>query len=213
MQTAVWVAVCLSMIGLARAADVTNVARKRIQLGPQELGAALQKFGELEGLHIVFLSEDVQNRHTSGVSGSLTYAEALEQLLRGTDLTYRFLETLTVMILPASGMPGAPVEPKSASGSEDDARKGIVASIDAGTPARQVTITAARQSDAQQLEYFRLLSAMSRSEYKRLVKTLPFVDVGTVHFPGGKGPEGRLPLGQHIQAGGVDGLVVWRVSI
>jgi iron complex outermembrane recepter protein len=101
MRIAVWVAIGLWMIGVARADDLLET-RKSIQIPPGELRVALQALGEVEGLHVVFLSEDVERRNTSGVSGSLTYPEALQQLLRGTDLTFRFFDAQTVMILPVN---------------------------------------------------------------------------------------------------------------
>jgi hypothetical protein len=189
MRAAVLVAISLLMSVSARATDKVDTTRKSIQIPPQNLRVALQTLGEVEGLYMVFLSEDVQNWNTEGVSGSLTRAEALEQLLRGTDLTYRFLEAHTVMILPAS--------------------KSDLASADPGLRVGQVTITA--PAEAQQVEYFRLLAAMSKEEYRHVAKTLPFVDTGIVTFPGGQGPEQRLPLGEYIQSAGVAGLVLWRV--
>jgi hypothetical protein len=142
------------------------------------------------------------------VSGSLPPVEALEQILRGTGLTYRFLEAHTVMILPAGLAPGASIEHNSASGSGDNTDKGVSAPVDARARVPQVTVTATKLSDAQTLEYFRLLAAMSRSDYRRLVKTLEFVDFGPVTFRGF-----HLPLGQHRQSADVDGIVLSRVFI
>lgn len=200
MRTAIWVALGLCMIGSARADDLLET-RKSIQIPPEELGLALQTLGDIEGLHVVFLSEDVAQHETNGVSGSLTYPEALQQLLRGTDLTFRFFDAQTVMILPINAAQGAPVEPKSA----------VVASTDTAAQMPQVIITAAGQSDVKQLEYYRLLAAMSRADYERIAKTLPFVESGIVKFPAAEGPDRRMKLGQHIQSAGLDGMVLWRV--
>jgi hypothetical protein len=210
MRIAVWVAIGLWMIGVARADDLLET-RKSIQIPPGELRVALQALGEVEGLHVVFLSEDVEKRNTSGVSGSLTYPEALQQLLRGTDLTFRFFDAQTVMILPVNAAQDAPVEPHSTAGSEDEAGKVVVASTDTAKQMPQVTIIAARQADVKQLEYYRLLAAMSRSDYKRIAKTLPFAESGMVKFPAAEGPDRRMKLGQHIQSAGLDGMVLWRV--
>jgi hypothetical protein len=210
MRIAVWVAIGLWMIGVARADDLLET-RKSIQIPPGELRVALQALGEVEGLHVVFLSEDVEKRNTFGVSGSLTYPEALQQLLRGTDLTFRFFDAQTVMILPVNAAQGAPVEPHSTAGSEDEAGKVVVASTDTAKQMPQVTITTARQADVKQLEYYRLLAAMSRSDYKRIAKTLPFAESGMVKFPAAEGPDRRMKLGQHIQSAGLDGMVLWRV--
>jgi len=206
----VWVAIGLWMIGAARADDLLET-RKPIQIPPEGLQVALQTLGEIEGVHVVFFSEDVEKRNTNGASGSLTYAEALAQLLQGTDLTFRFFDPQTVMILRISAAQGAPGEPKSASGSGDESGKVVVASMDVATQLPLVTITATRPSDLRQLEYYRLLSAMSRSDYKRIAKTLPFVESGIVKFPAADGPDRRMKLGQHIQSAGLDGMVLWRV--
>jgi len=211
MRVAVWIAVGLVMIGSARADDLLET-RKSIQIPPEELGLALQALGDLEGLHVVFLSEDVAKHNTNGASGSLTYPEALEQLLRGTDLTFRFFDAQTVMILPINAALGARGEPKSVLGSsEGSGEKVIVAATDTVRQMPQVTITASRQSDAKQLEYYRLLAATSRSDYNRIAKTLPFVESGIVKFPAAEGPDRRMKLGQHIQSAALDGMVLWRV--
>lgn len=203
MRTAVWVAVCLFMIGLARADDLLET-RKSIQIPAGELRLALERLGDIEGLHVVFLSEDVEKHNTDGVSGNFTYPEALQQLLRGTDLTFRFFDAQTVMILPI----GAAQSPAAETG------KVVVAATDSNDALKQmplVTITAPRQSDVKQLEYYRLLAAMSRSDYQRIAKTLPFVESGIVKFPAAEGPDRRMKLGQHIQSAGLDGMVLWRV--
>jgi len=74
MRVAAIVAIGLSMIGSTRAEDAT---RRPIQIGPQDLRPALQTYARLERLHVLFLSEDVQNRKTEGVSGTVTNAESL----------------------------------------------------------------------------------------------------------------------------------------
>jgi len=210
MRAVVWVAVGLWMIGVARADDALET-RKPIQIPPEELGLALQTLGDIEGLHVVFLSEDVARHGTNGVSGTLTYPEALQQLLRGTDLTFRFFDAQTVMILPINAAQGVPAESTPPSASEGAAGKVVVAATDTAKQMPQVTITAARQSDGKQLEYYRLLAALSRPDYQRIAKTLPFVEAGMVKFPAADGPERRMRLGQHIQSAGLDGVVLWRV--
>jgi hypothetical protein len=192
-RAAVLAAVGLLMTGSARADNTPDLTQKSIQIPPEALGVALQKFGEIEKLHMVFLTEDVEHRNTNGVSGSLAPVEALDQILRGTGLTYLFLEEQTVMILPV----GLAAETSD---------KGVSAPVNARAHVPQVTVTTTNLSDAQTLEYFRLLAAMSRSDYRRIVKTLEFVDSGTVTFR-----SFYLPFGRHRQSAGVDGIVLSRV--
>jgi hypothetical protein len=216
MRTAVLMAISLSMIGAAGAGEMANARRKPIQIPAQQLGLALQRLEAVERLHVVFLSDDVANRDTFGASGNLTCAEALEQLLRGTDLTYGFLEANTVIILPVTPERGMPTNPSSMSGPGNGTGKGRAA-VDGEARADLVTITSERPTDAQLLEYFRGLAATSRVEYKRLAKTLPFVDSGTVRFPDAmtseRGPDRHVPLGWYWQSGAVAGIAVARVFL
>lgn len=210
MCAAVWAAISCLLIQSARAEDAVDMRRKLIQIPPEELRLALPKLGEIEGLKIVFLSEDVGNRTTYGVSGNFTSPEALEQLLRGTSLTYRFLELSTVMILPAAEGQGALADHRSDGRSQDDAPSSA-APAGPGFRLAQVTVTAARPSDAEQLEYFRRLDGMSREKYKQLVHSIPFTDPWIVKFPGTEGTRRRLTLGQHTQSANVNGITVARV--
>jgi len=213
MRAIALVSIGLSTIASAQVRDASDMSRKSIEIQPEELRAALATFGEVEDLHMVFLPDDVRNQNTSGVSGSLTYAEALGQLLRGTDLTYRFLEPHTVMILPASLAQAGPVEPSSASGSGDNKGEGIGGPAGPGFRMAQVTLTATKPSEAQQLEYFRLLAAMPRPDYEHRAQTLPFVDRVTIRFPGIGATrwEPHLRLGTRKQSATVDGIVLSRV--
>jgi hypothetical protein len=216
MRTTVLMAIGLSMIGAVWASDMADAKRRPIQIPAQQLSAALRTLDAIEHIHVIFLSEDVAKLDTYGASGNLTCAEALEQLLRGTDLTYGFLEARTVMILPATSARGLPADSSSISGPGNNTGKDL-ASLGGRARADLVTITAERPSDAQQLEYFRALAATSRAEYKLLAKTLPFADSGTVRFPDAmtseRGPDRHVPLGWYIQSGAVDGITVARVFL
>jgi len=104
-------AVCLSIIGLAAGADAQASIRKATHIPPQRLDRALQELAQQRGLVVVYRSEVVAGRETSGASGELTSDEALAQLLAGTDLTYRYVDETTVTIVPAAGS-SAPTAPK-----------------------------------------------------------------------------------------------------
>jgi hypothetical protein len=210
VRAAVWAAMSCWLIGSARAQDAVDMKHKLIQIPPEALRLALPELGEIEGLNIVFLSEDLGNKNTSGVSGNFSFPEALEHLLRGTSLTYRFLEPRTVMILPAAEAHGLLADHTLDRRSPDDAGSSA-ALVGSGSRLAQVTVTAARPSDSEQLESFRRLDAMSREEYKKLVQSLPFTDSVTVKFPGTEAQGHRLTLGQHTQSASIDGITVTRV--
>jgi hypothetical protein len=202
MRAVAITAMGLSIIGTTLAVDAT---RRPIEIGPQELRPALQTYARLEHLHVLFLSEDVQNRKTEGVSGNLTNAEALEELLRGTHLTYQPLGDGSIMILPARADGAWKAESEVLAGNAIDL---------AGTSTRrsQVTITAPSAEDGQQLESFRELGNLSRDEYKRLAPSLPFEKSVKIRFPGQvEYYQHRTPLGTHVQSASADGLVVSRI--
>jgi outer membrane receptor protein involved in Fe transport len=92
-----------SVESAAAEADLSNKATIRIPA--QRLGAALQTLSTQRAVNVVFLSEDVEDRRTKGVLGSLTVDEALKQLLNGTGLTYQYIGDETVSILPLATAP------------------------------------------------------------------------------------------------------------
>jgi outer membrane receptor protein involved in Fe transport len=101
-------------------------------LGPMEtyvppdvnLGDALRDLARMRHLQIVYVSAQAHNLQTHGAAGILSATEALEQLLQGTGLEFKFLDAETVEILPQpSGSslsasippptPPAPARPRS----------------------------------------------------------------------------------------------------
>lgn len=103
------VAIWLCAMGLSQANPAAASIRKDINVPPQELSGALKQFSKASGLHVIFISEDLAARESPGAVGQFTAEEALKQLLRGTGLTYRYLDDSTVTILP-----GASDEPTNA---------------------------------------------------------------------------------------------------
>src|SRR6185312_8553466 len=86
----------------SQAADARTSVKMPTDIPPEPLGRALQSLAKERNLVLAYRSEVVGNARTEGASGDLTRDEALRQLLRGTGLTYRFLDEKTVTILSAS---------------------------------------------------------------------------------------------------------------
>ena len=99
------VALTLCIIVAAIAADVLAPLKKTTNIPAQSLGAALQELARERGFQIVYVSEDVNSLRTRGAVGDLTPTEALQKLLEGTGLTFRYLDEKTVVIVtkPAAG--------------------------------------------------------------------------------------------------------------
>ncbi len=90
---------CLSVMGLSDA-DADTSTRRPTHIPAQRLGAALQALAHDRQFYVLFAAQDIAGLQTQGVIGDLTSQEALEQLLSGTDLTFRFVDDKTVKIFP-----------------------------------------------------------------------------------------------------------------
>jgi hypothetical protein len=101
LRTAVSVvALTLCIIVVAIAADVFAPIRKTTNIAAQSLSAALQELAKERNFQIVYVSEDVNSLRTRGAEGDFTPTEALQKLLEGTGLTFRYLDEKTVVIVP-----------------------------------------------------------------------------------------------------------------
>lgn len=115
MRLAVVAAVCLSMVGLAAAADAQAAAIKMpTNIPAQGLGPALKTLAKDRGFQVVFRSEVVGSARTQGAAGNLTTPEALTKLLEGTNLSFSYLDENTVTIVSR-----AELESGAAAGPQD----------------------------------------------------------------------------------------------
>jgi iron complex outermembrane receptor protein len=105
------VALSLCIFGPARADDVHVPIRKPTSIPAQPLGPALEALARERDFQVVFVSEDVNSLRTQGAMGELTQEEALQQLLRGTGLVFRYLDEKTVIIAAVSAGSNASVPP------------------------------------------------------------------------------------------------------
>jgi iron complex outermembrane recepter protein len=97
---AVATAVCISLAGLAAADDAAAAIRKTTSIPAEGLGPALTTLAKEFDFQVLYRTEIVGTLRTQGVSGELTATEALEHVLAGTGLTYRYLDDKTITILP-----------------------------------------------------------------------------------------------------------------
>jgi iron complex outermembrane recepter protein len=99
------VALTLCIIVVAIADDALAPVKRTTNIPAQSLGAALQELAKERGFQIVYVSEDVNSLRTGGAVGDLTPTEALQKLLEGTGLTFRFLDEKTVVIVTKPARP------------------------------------------------------------------------------------------------------------
>jgi iron complex outermembrane receptor protein len=93
---------CLVLTSLAAADPAAAAIRKQTNISPQGLAAALQALAKDRELQVLYRTEVVGDRQTSGVIGVLTVDEALSKLLGGSGLTFQYLDDKTITILPVA---------------------------------------------------------------------------------------------------------------
>lgn len=97
-------ALAWSLEALAQADPAAAAIRVRTHIEPQDLGSALRKFAADRHLQILYTTDTVANRTTGGAVGEFTVDEALDRLLGGTGLAFRYVDESTITIVPiASG--------------------------------------------------------------------------------------------------------------
>jgi iron complex outermembrane recepter protein len=68
------------------------------RIPPQSLNNALMQFAADANLKLLFPADKVRGIQSEGISGSMTTAQALSQLLQGSGMDYRFVDAGTVTI-------------------------------------------------------------------------------------------------------------------
>jgi len=106
-------AISMTIVGVS-IADVVHASIKQpTNIPAQLLAPALQDLAKDRNFQIVYVSEEIGDRRTGGAVGEYTPEEALKQLLRGTGLTYKYLDEKTVTIVPPTSASAAPTPRQS----------------------------------------------------------------------------------------------------
>ncbi len=100
-----------SMAVMTRAVHAQSQQHVAFDIPAGPLSGALAAFGRQAGLQVTYLPEIVSDKSTGGVSGNVAPRDALDRLLQGSGLSYRFsgARTITIERLPtaAGGPQGA----------------------------------------------------------------------------------------------------------
>jgi len=99
MRTVLAVAIgSLAILSIAATAQVHASVRQHTDIPEEHLGDALRALAHSRGVQLIYFSDDVEMRHTEGAVGELTVDEALEKLLNGSGLEYRYVDDNTISI-------------------------------------------------------------------------------------------------------------------
>ncbi|MBO9712306.1 TonB-dependent receptor [Sphingomonas sp.] len=90
----------------AAPADAVFATHMTFDIAPTDLRAAISQFSQATGLQVVVAPSAVAGRRSAGVRGAHTVREALDQLLRGTDLAVS-IRGGVVVLKPGKAQPAA----------------------------------------------------------------------------------------------------------
>lgn len=120
----------LVFVGLSMPADgQAAINRLPTDIPPEALAPALRSLAKELNFQIVFASKEVASLRTHGAVGQFTPSEALEKVLSGTGMTYRYVDAHTLTVVPIAGAertpPAAtPSAPAPSTPSQDDGKEG-----------------------------------------------------------------------------------------
>lgn len=108
---------CIFLSSLPAAERAAAAITQPTYIPPEGLGRALEALARDRNLQLIYATDDVGDRRTDGAVGNLSSVDALKRILKGTGLSYQFLDDKTVTVQPVIGS-------GRTSDSGDDARSG-----------------------------------------------------------------------------------------
>ena len=98
------------MVIVTSPAEAQQTEVRTFEIAPQSLSSALLIFAEQSGLEVLFDARIAEGKSSPGVRGSHTPEQALDQMLDGTGLRYRFVGGNTVNLMhPSNPQSARPV--------------------------------------------------------------------------------------------------------
>src|SRR5687768_11259439 len=94
-------AVAIAFFGGSAVSAVEPARNVNFDIPAQSMATALLRFSEQSGIQITSRGAVLQVLNTAGVRGDYRASEALEILLKGSGLTYKFVDAETVVVRQA----------------------------------------------------------------------------------------------------------------
>jgi len=108
-------ACCFSILSASFAGDAAAAARRHTDIPPEDLASALKTLARDRQFQVLFRSDLVRDLRTPGATGEYTPNEALTLLLTGTGLTFQYIDSNTVTVVPVAEVPSS-AAPRSSGG-------------------------------------------------------------------------------------------------
>lgn len=168
----------MSIVGVAVADDAHASTKRLTNIPAQGLAPALQALAKEWNLQIVYVSEEIGERRTQGAIGEFDTEHALDRLLEGTGLTFKYLDDKTVAIVPvtsAASRSSSTGERAASQAAEAHPPSSTAQAVQPGvaiTPAEmpQVAIEAQRQTLEHRLSRYVTAITAEVSSYQSLAR-------------------------------------------
>ncbi len=152
------VAASLTLLNAVLADPASAAIRKNTNIPAEPLSEALRTLAKDRQFEILYRAEAVRDLKTGGAVGELTSEEALQHLLSGTGLSYKYLNASTVTVYSPLSSPAGDVQQSQTAG-QDSSKEGAgkkssqdfrVAQVDqapAGPPVSRTTTEESKRKD------------------------------------------------------------------
>ena len=114
LALAIAIAACLPIYAVAAEAGTSSETIVNFSIPAGDLGTALEKFSTQSGVQVLYRQELVAGKHARGVAGSLAPSDALERLLKDTDVVLERANNRTFVLKEAGRGEPKRTEPKPA---------------------------------------------------------------------------------------------------
>jgi iron complex outermembrane recepter protein len=163
MRASLVATVVASIIGFSAHTVAQASAKRATDIPPQDLAPALRTLVEERAIQIVYSSDLLADRRTQGAAGDLTFDEALTQLLRGSQLTFRYLDENTITIVPA-----APSRATSFRAGQTEEAGDVGSAAAAGEVALEEVLVTAQKRKERLLDTPQSVSVVTGADLERL---------------------------------------------
>jgi outer membrane receptor for ferric coprogen and ferric-rhodotorulic acid len=123
--------------GVSAGDSGSDPIKYHLKIDRQPLSQALQEFGRQSGVQIIFFSQLTEGLQAPPLDGQYTLVEALDTLLKGTNLIFRVINTTMIEIRPATATnslnqsaPNSRRVPGAAALNEREGRSGLDTGLD-----------------------------------------------------------------------------------
>ena len=96
---------CLVLVSVGNADPASAAIRKSTNIPAEPLDLALKSLARERQFQVLFRAEVVRDVRTRGAVGDFTPEEAIKQLLSGTGLSYKYLDTNTITVFSTAAPP------------------------------------------------------------------------------------------------------------